>query len=384
MDNSTVARVVDSLVQAQLLDPMVRARAVDVVAGSLDVAAPEPGPAPVTSAPRGMPKLVEVVAYLGGALVLAAGALFLVQEWGSLSFAARVTLLAVVAVVLGVAGVLSAGDRDTDGPDPRTDARRRLAGSLLTGAGVAAAFLVGYVLDEALNPTYDQVYWPAIAGAGVGVVVAGAGYRLARTAVGVVGLMAGLLTAVGTLADGADEDGREGDALGVAFFAGGVLWLVATEAGLFGEITIARALGVGVALFGAQVPAINSQSPAPGWAMASRSRLRSPASPSTCAGQPGPTWPGQSSRSRWWCPRWSRTGATDRSVRPVGCSLPGSRCWPPRSRVTGCGSRRVRDRSAQEPTVTVPDRSLTVSLIGCSWDPRVRVQGSVAPTLATT
>ncbi len=101
------------------------------------------------------------------------------------------------------------------------------------------------------------MYWPAIAGAAVGVVVAGAGYRLARTAVGVVGLMAGLLTAVGTLASGADGVGSEGDALGVAFFCAGLLWLVATEAGLFREITIARALGVGVALFGAQVPAID-------------------------------------------------------------------------------------------------------------------------------
>ena len=57
--------------------------------------------------------------------------------------------------------------------------------------------------------------------------------------------------------NGVDVAGSSGDAFGVAFFAVGVLWLVATEAGLFRETTIARVLGVGVALVGAQVPAVD-------------------------------------------------------------------------------------------------------------------------------
>ena len=246
MDNTAAARAVDSLVAAELLDPSSRARAVEVLT--------DPHAEPAT---RGLPKLVEVVAYLGGALVLAAGALFLFQEWGNLGFGTRVVLLAVVAVVLGVAGVLTARERGVGGADQRFDVRRRLAGSMLTGAALAVAFLVGYVLEEWLNPGYRDVYWPAVVGASVGVVVAAPAYRLASTAVGLVGLLAGILTAVGTLVSGSDLVGSEGDAFGVAFFVVGVLWLVATESGLFREPTIARALGVGVALFGAQVPAID-------------------------------------------------------------------------------------------------------------------------------
>ncbi len=246
MDNTAAARAVDSLVEAELLAPSARDRALEVLTG------PQPGPPA-----RGLPKLVEVVAYLGGALVLAAGALFLFQEWDNLGFGTRVVLLAVVAVVLGVAGVMTARARGDVGPDQRSDVRRRLAGSMLTGAAVAVAFLAGYVLDEALNPTFDQVYWPAIGGAAVGTVIAAGGYRLASSAVGVVGLMAGILTALGTFVGGLNTSGSSGDAYGLAFFAAGALWLAATEARLFREVTIARALGVGVALFGAQMPVVD-------------------------------------------------------------------------------------------------------------------------------
>ncbi len=258
MNDPDAARVVDSLVAAELLDPSVRARAVEVVTGSLAGPSfpPAGGPEP-SAAVRGLPRLVEVVAYLGGALVLAAGALFLFEEWGSLGFGTRVTLLGVVAVVLGAAGLLGSRGLDGGSRDQRHDVRRRLAGSLLTGAALAVAFLVGHVLEQVLDPDYRGVFWPAVVGAAAGVVVAAAGYLRASTAVGLVGLMAGLLTAVGTLVDGIDTLGSSGDAFGVALFAIGALWLVATEAGLFRELTIARTLGVGVALFGAQVPAID-------------------------------------------------------------------------------------------------------------------------------
>lgn len=258
MDTNAAAHVVDSLVEAELLDPSVRAEAVGVVARSMvDAVLPGPAREQAGAGTRGLPKLVEVVAYLGGALVLAAGTLFLFQEWGSLGFGTRVTLLGVVAVVLGVAGLLTSRGVGTPRAERLDDVRRRLAGSLLTGSALAVALLVGYVLEEVRKPTYDNVYWPTVVGAAVGVLVAAVGYRLAPTAVGVVGLMAGILTGVGALVDGVDLVGSDGDAYGVAFLVIAVLWLAVTESGLFRETTVARALGVAVALLGAQIPAID-------------------------------------------------------------------------------------------------------------------------------
>ena len=270
MDTNAATHVVDSLVEAELLDSSVRVRAVEVVSRSLgDTAGPVPesaaGPAsspasgvgPSGAGTRGLSTLVEVVAYLGGALVLAAGVLFLVQEWANLGIGTRVILLAVVALVLGAAGVLTDRLSSSVGGDRRRDLRRRLAGSLLTGAALAVAFLVGYVLDEILDPRWDEAYWPSIVGAAVGVLVAAAGYRLASSEVGVVGMLAGILTAVGGLVDELDLVGSSGDAHGVALVVVGALWLLATESRWFSQVTLARVLGVAVTLLGAQIPALD-------------------------------------------------------------------------------------------------------------------------------
>lgn len=252
--------VVDALIANNLLDPVTRDESLEVVVGVL--AAPEGSSdsrAAAVPVRRSLPQLVEVVAYLGGALVLAAGGLFLLQQWDDLGFGARVALLVVVTVVLAVAGGVSA-QVPTGGPslgDESQDARRRLAGALLTGSALAAAFLVGYVVDELMDTGSPEVYWPAVVGAGAGVLVAAIGYRLAPSAVGVVGLMGGITTVAGNLVSGIDTVGSEGDTVGVVFLLVGVAWLVLTELGLFREVTIARTLGVGVALFGAQLPAID-------------------------------------------------------------------------------------------------------------------------------
>src|SRR4051812_19423731 len=139
--NVTAERVVDSLLRADLLDPSTRSRALDVVHSALAQ------PDGETARRRGLPKLVEVVAYLGGALVLAAAVLFLAQEWDSLEFGSRVGVLSVATAALLVAGFVMAhvpaGARLRD---PSYDVRRRLAGSLLSGAAVTAALLAGDVV----------------------------------------------------------------------------------------------------------------------------------------------------------------------------------------------------------------------------------------------
>ena len=260
---STTTDVVDALIGEGLLDPDARERGIAVVARSLsstrsgthDAAPTVPRE---THATRALPQVVEVVAYLGGALVLAAGALFLVQQWDGLGFGSRVALLAAVVLVLAVAGVASArvpgGRPELYGEEH--DTRRRLAGALLTAAALAAAFLAGLVVDELSGPSVGAIYWPAVGGALVGTLVAAAGYRVARTALGVVALMGGAITLVANVLSGLDDGGSGSVVLAVALVLLGALWALLAELGVFAEAMVARMTGVLVALFGAQFPVI--------------------------------------------------------------------------------------------------------------------------------
>lgn len=252
--NSPSARgVVDALISEQLLAPATRERSLGVVAAALRRSQEsEPGAASdATPARRKLPQLVEVVAYVGGALVLAAGALFVAQEWDGLGYLTRVAMLAVVVIVLGVAGAVSARvPAGTTLRAPDNDSRRRLSGTLLTGAALTAAFLIGLVVDRHVDVNLHNIYWPAVAGGTLGLVVAALGYRLAPTALGVLGMLAGLVTALMNLASGVEDYWM----YGVALFLVGVLWLGFTEVGAFREVTVARFAGVVTVLFGAQMP----------------------------------------------------------------------------------------------------------------------------------
>ncbi len=259
MTAPTADHVVDALITAELVDPAVREDSIGVVAGVLRAAGPSAGPSAPPSVDRtgrSLPRLVEVVAYLGGALVLAAGGLFLAQQWDGLGFGAQVTMLGVVAMVLAVAGVV-ASRAPTGGPGLRAetqDSRRRLAGTLMTGAALSVAFLVGYVVDRQLGSGQHDVYWPAVLGATVGALAATVAYRIAPTAVGLVGILGGLLTAVVNVVSWVGD--HDGIVVGGALFLIGVVWLVLAESGVFREVTVARALGVVTTLSGAQFPVV--------------------------------------------------------------------------------------------------------------------------------
>lgn len=251
MSTPTAEHVVDALIAERLLEPHARPDSLRVVAGIL---AP---PTRVAGATGGnaLPRLVEVVAYVGGALVLAAGGLFLAQEWDDLGFGARVTMLAVVTAILGLAGAVAG--RSPAGAtlrDPAYDSRRRLAGTLFTGAALVLACLVGFVVDHELGDPYAGASWPAVLGAGAGVLLAGLGYRIAPTAVGLVGLIGGLVTLVTSAI--AEVDDFEGLVVGGALLLTAAVWLALAEGGVFREVDIARALGVSTAFVGAQFPVI--------------------------------------------------------------------------------------------------------------------------------
>ena len=237
---SSAERVVEALTADGLLAPESadRARAVAAAALAEKGTAAAPGTA--------MPKLVEVVAYLGGALVLAAGFLFLATTWDDLSDAGQVTALAVVAVVLAIAGWVAA-----DRAHPGNDVRRRLGGTLLTGSAVAAGFAVGVAIELTTDRSFGDAYWPGVAGSVVVVVLAAVGYRLCSTAVGLVALLGGAIGAATNVSGSIGGD--EALYVGAVCFAIAVVWTLLAELGVLAQQTIARALGVSVALFGAQV-----------------------------------------------------------------------------------------------------------------------------------
>ncbi len=259
MGSTAPERVVEALVEEGLLAPSARERGRAVVATAL--ATPAEGE-------RGLPRLVEVVAYLGAALVLAAGALFMLQQWGTLAFGTRVALIAVVAVVLAASGVVTL--RLADGRaalrGAGADLRRRLTSTLLVGAAVSAAFLVGLVWDHQLpeSQVFPSIYWPLVAGAMTLVVGSAVSYLAAPSVLGQAGMVTGVVMAAMNLIDGLAPD-RTGNYIGLAFFGLGAVWLVLTEVGAFREATIGRGIAAGLALFGGQVPVMDDATPGLGY-----------------------------------------------------------------------------------------------------------------------
>ncbi len=236
-------RIVDGLVADGLISDADRARARAVVVNGL--AAPDSA--------AGLPKLVEVIAYLGAALVLAAGALFLAETWEDLGETGQVGALALVAVVLAVAGLVA-----RPGPVPSAS-RTRLAGTLLTGAAVLAGCTVGLAVEyvgREPEQVWDDAYWPATVGATVTLVLAVIGYRLASTAVGLLGILGSGFVIVTTMAP--TWAGDEALIVGSSLVALAVVWLVVTELGAFAQQSIARALGLVLVLGGSQLVSLAS------------------------------------------------------------------------------------------------------------------------------
>lgn len=251
-DQTAAVRVVEALEAEGLVTPETEARSREVVAQALAGRGRDVAAAP------GMPKLVEVVAYLGGALVLAAGFLFLVRSWTDLGDVGQVSFLGAVALVLAVAGGIA---RPASGPGgvAGTDVRRRLGGTLLTGAAVASGFAVGVSIDNWAGVTSTgDVFWPGVGGALVAAVLSAVAYRVSSTAVGLLGMLGGAVSAAGNISGSIAGD--EGLFVGTLFFSLAVVWLVVTELGAFEQQTIARALGVALALVGGQAASFGDHS----------------------------------------------------------------------------------------------------------------------------
>jgi hypothetical protein len=241
--------VVAALVDEHLVDPAEADRAASVVRRAL-------AERPVGAAARPSTRwgaLVEIAGYAGGALVLAALGLFLVDHWGGFSREERLTAVAAIAAFLTGAGVVvglaSGGIRMLRRESEAT--RRRLTSTLLSAGAVAAGTAVGMAVDL-WGPTDLADEWPALAGTVMVAVVALAAYLLAPSALAQLVMLGGVTGAVTTGIWLAGDPGDVAYALGLLAVA--AVWLAAATTGWLRERTLAQVLGMATALVGAQWP----------------------------------------------------------------------------------------------------------------------------------
>jgi hypothetical protein len=244
MSTEQIPKIVAALVKDGLIQPDQSARAEE----SVRTALAEKHAVRAT----GMPKLIEVVAYLGAALVVAAVFLLLMQEWPHLSETEQVLALGIVTLILAVAGGVAAF---VGNPSRQDDIRRRLTSTLLTSAALGAGVTVGRWVDTVVPTDYEQISWPVVAGAGVVIVLAALVYVLAPSAFGQVAILGGAITGMIALTDTLDSP--RGIVLGSVLTLLGAIWVLLAERGLLREVMIGRAFGVATLLLGAQFPVLD-------------------------------------------------------------------------------------------------------------------------------
>ena len=198
--------------------------------------------------------LVEIGAYVGGALVVASIGLFLAQYWAELTGPVQVTVLAAIASVLAVAGlaVSGLGPRSGDLRGGNDQVRRRLTSALLSAAAATAGISVGRLIGLQVSEGAGSEGWPIVAGALTALVLAAAAYVHAPSVVGQLTMTVAIF--MGVTAGWSLLDVEQTETLwpGAAFMAIGILWLVGAENRLFREVVQAQAIGAAMALFGAQ------------------------------------------------------------------------------------------------------------------------------------
>lgn len=207
-------------------------------------------------------RLAELAGYVGGALVVAAGALFLSGEWRHFSVALQVGLLAGIAVVLfgaGVATGVTGGGLVAlrDGTQP---VRQRLASVLFTAAAAAGAGAVVVWLIDVISRRGTETTQGTLIGVGGSltlVVLAAVGYMLAPTLLGQAAVAVGAAYAIPFVLDSIGD--VQPIPLGMVFLALGLVWVVLAERGVWRERLAGRIIGAGFAVVGAQIPVAADQ-----------------------------------------------------------------------------------------------------------------------------
>jgi MFS family permease len=246
--DSRSGRIADALVERGLVSPERHDEAVDVVEHALTADVVEP-----TSLRR---RLAELAGYVGGALVVAAGALFVADQWMDLSVGQQVGLLAGITVLLFGAGV-AVGVTGGGFAALRADTqpvRRRLASVLFTGGAVAGAATVVVWLSDVVDRRgmVDDETWIGVGGSLTLVVLAVVGYLFAHSLLGQAAVAVGAAYAVPlTFASVAEI---EPIPLGLGYLAVGLVWLLLAEKQVWREMVPGRIIGALFVVVGAQIP----------------------------------------------------------------------------------------------------------------------------------
>src|SRR3954451_10260622 len=217
--------LVSALVDAQLLDPGRREEAMSVVERVLGAQATATGSL--------KKRFAELAGYVGAAFVVSAAAIFVFSRWNELSQPQQVGLLGGIAVLLTGAG-LALGRLTTGGiAGVRRGAepvRRRLMGVLLPGGAGSAAGAVGLWVDHVFPNHETQA---GLAGFGTLTVLSLLGYVVAPSVVGQLAVATGAVTLVPLVVDELQGDSVPA---GLSIIGLGVVWLLATERGLWREV----------------------------------------------------------------------------------------------------------------------------------------------------
>jgi len=192
--------------------------------------------------------LGEIAGYLGASFVVGATLLFLGERWDELGRGGRFAILAAMAVILFGSGLVVRLRRG-----PGDDVRRRLSSTLFTGAAAAAAFAAFAGLRPAgpdVSGFYDNdTAW--FVAALTGLVVVLAGYLLARSALGQLGIAAAGFAGYGTLLNLLSA--ADPVPLGLGTIALGVGWAGLYRWRVVAERSLALVVAVTFGLLGAQL-----------------------------------------------------------------------------------------------------------------------------------
>lgn len=218
---------------------------------------------PAPQRPEGLRLLGEIAGYIGASFVVGATLLFLSEGWDALGRPGRFAVLAVMAVALFGGGAAVRGHAPPEGhpwwrPWPGDTARRRLSGTLMTGAAAAAGFAAYVILDlpEVGAGGSPDSGGASLAASLVALAVVVAGYLLARSALGQLGTAVAAFAAYGALLNVADV--RDTQVLGLGMVALGALWAVLAWRRLVTERAFGLAVAVTFGVAGAQTVAFGA------------------------------------------------------------------------------------------------------------------------------
>ncbi|MFI9506630.1 DUF2157 domain-containing protein [Nocardia sp. NPDC052566] len=174
--------------------------------------------------------LAETAAYAGAGLLLGGVGLVVASSWEDLARVGRVCLLAVVSVLLVVAGLWSAGGRGAlfrRGEGPRT-ARVRLACALFALTSVSVTGMVGVALDNS-SGSGNGLVLAFLAGLAVAVL----GYAAVPSVLGL--LACSIFSPIAVLALIDEWTDASDTWLSIGVLAVGIAWFALTRAGVIAE-----------------------------------------------------------------------------------------------------------------------------------------------------